>query len=330
MRRREFIALVGGAAAATTGWPPASPAQQLGMPVIGYLSAGSAEGFATRLAAFRQGLNESGYVEGRNVAIEYCWADGHNDRLPGLAADLVRRRVAVIAALGGVPGALAAKAATTTIPIVFEIGPDPVASGLAASLNRPGGNITGVTSLNVQVGPKRLELLRQLAPTATTMAVLVNPTNTNADTVATEAQTVARSLGLQTHILHASTEHDIDKAFASLVQLRAGGLVVSPDPFFISRSEQLGALTVRHAVVAIFHSREFAVAGGLMSYGGSVAESHRQAGIYTGRILNGDTPTNLPIQQVTKVELIINLKTAKALGLTIPSALLARADEIIE
>jgi len=326
MKRREFITLVGGAAAA---WPLAARAQQPAMPVIGYLSPGSAKGYTTRVAAFRQGLQEAGYREGQNVVLEYRWAEGQRDRLPALAGDLVRRQVSVIVASG--PAApLAAKAATSTIPIVFETGTDPVASGLVASLNRPGGNITGVTSLNVEVGPKRLELLHELAPTANVIALLVNPTSPTAETVSRDAQAAARNLGLQLHVLHASSEREFDIVFASLVRLRAGGLVVSPDPFFISRSEQLATLTVRHAVVTIFHSREFAAAGGLMSYGGSVAESHRQAGIYTGRILKGDKPADLPIQQVTKIELFINLKTAKALGLEVPASVLARADEVIE
>jgi len=247
-----------------------------------------------------------------------------------MAADLVRRQVTVIATPGGVAAALAAKSATATIPIVFETGVDPVASGLVASLRRPQGNITGVTSLNVEVGPKRPELLHELVPMAMVVAVLVNPTNPNVETVTRDVHGAARTLGLELHVLHASSERDFDPAFATLVQLRAGGLVVGPDPFFITRSEQLAALTVRHAVPAIFHSREFAVAGGLMSYGGSVAESHRQAGIYTGRVLKGDKPTDLPVVQVTKVELVINLKTAKALGLTVPHSLLGRADEVIE
>ena len=326
MRRRKFISLIGGAAA----WPLAARAQQPAMPVIGYLSTGSAKGFATRLTAFRQGLQETGYREGQNVAIEYRWAEGQNDRLPAMAADLVRRQVTVIATPGGVAAALAAKSATATIPIVFETGVHPVASELVASLRRPQGNITGVTSLNVEVGPKRPELLHELVPMAMVVAVLVNPTNPNVETVTRDVHGAARTLGLELHVLHASSERDFDPAFATLVQLRAGGLVVGPDPFFITRSEQLAALTVRHAVPSIFHSREFAVAGRLMSYGGSVAELHRQAGIYTGRVLKGDKPTDLPVVQVTKVELVINLKTAKALGLTVPHSLLGRADEVIE
>ncbi len=326
MRRREFITLVGYAAVA---WPLGAQAQPA-MPVIGYLSSGSAKGFATRLVAFRQGLQETGYREGQSVAIEYRWAEGQNDRLPVLAADLVRRSVSVIAAIGGPTPALAAKSATARIPIVFEMGADPVASGLVASLSRPDGNITGATSLNEEVGPKRLEILRELVPTAKVVALLVNPTNPNAETVTRNLQVAARTLGLELHVLHASSERDFDIVFATLVQLRAGGLVVSNDPFFVSRSEQLVDLTLRHAFASIFKSREFAAAGGLMSYGGSVAEAHRQAGIYAGRIIKGEKPADLPVQQVTKTELVINLKTAKALRLEVPPTLLARTDEVIE
>jgi len=326
MRRREFITLLGGAAA----WPLPLSAQQPAMPVVGFLNSASARGYAYAAAAFRQGLNEAGYVEGRNVAIEYRWAEDQYDRLPALAADLVRRSVSVIAAIGGPTPALAAKSATARIPIVFEMGADPVASGLVASLSRPDGNITGATSLNEEVGPKRLEILRELVPTAKVVALLVNPTNPNAETVTRNLQVAARTLGLELHVLHASSERDFDIVFATLVQLRAGGLVVSNDPFFVSRSEQLVDLTLRHAFASIFQSREFASAGGLMSYGGSVAESHRKAGIYTGRILKGEKPADLPVQQASKVELIINLKTAKALGLTVPLSLLGRADEVIE
>jgi putative tryptophan/tyrosine transport system substrate-binding protein len=326
MRRREVIVGLGAVA-----WPLNVKAQQpAATPVIGYLSPGSAKGFATRLAAFRQGLQEAGYREGENIAIEYRWAEGRNDRLPALASDLVGRRVTVIATAAGVAATLAAKAATTTIPIIFETGADPVAAGFVASLSRPEGNITGVTSLNFEVAPKRLELLRELVPLARVVALLVNPTNPNAETVPAELQAPAHALGLELRVVHASNERELDLVFPTLVQLNAGGLVVSPDPFFISRSQQLAALTVGHAVVAIFHSREFVAAGGVMSYGGSVAETHRIAGLYTGRILKGERPVDLPVQQSTKVEMIINLTTAKALSLALPQSLIGRADEVIE
>jgi len=328
MRRREFITLIGGAAVA---WPLAVRAQQPAMPVVGFLSNASPDLYANRLRPFRQGLKEAGYVEGQNVAIEYRWAEGQNNRLPTLAAELVHRQVTVIVAGGGTPTAVAAKAATATIPIVFAVSSDPVKIGLVASLNRPGGNLTGVTSLNLEVGPKRLELLRELIPTATIIAVLVNPTNPNlAEPFTRVMKAAASTLGLQLHVLQASTDRDFDKVFAALVQLRAGALVINNDAFFLSRIEQLAALTVRHAVPTISAYREFTAAGGLMSYGGSLTDAYRLTGVYAGRILKGDRPADLPIQQATKVELYINQKTAKALGLTVPQALLSRADDVIE
>jgi ABC-type uncharacterized transport system substrate-binding protein len=328
MSRREFIVLLGGAAAA---WPLGARAQQAAMPLIGFLSNASPDGYTIRLRAFRQGLKEAGYVEGRNVEIEYRWAEGHNSRLPALAAELVRRQVAVMVAAGGTPAAVVAKAATSTIPIVFGVAVDPVEAGLVASLNRPGGNLTGVTNLNVEVGPKRLELVHELLPTATIIAVLVNPTSPSiAELFSRVMQQAARTLGLQLHILHASTDRDFDTVFASVVQLRAGALVISPDVFFNTRSDQLAALSLRHAVPAIYQYRPFAAAGGLMSYGSDETEYYRLVGIYAGRILKGEKPADLPVVQSTKVELIINLKTAEALGLTIPLPLIGRADEIIE
>jgi putative tryptophan/tyrosine transport system substrate-binding protein len=328
MRRREFITLLGGAAAT---WPLTARAQQPGkLPVIGYLGPESPAVFASRVRAFRQGLGETGYAEDRNVAIEFRWAEGQHNRLPALAADLVARQAAVIVAPGGAPGGLAAKSATTTIPIVFEMGADPVAIGLVDNLNRPGGNLTGVSSLNVQVTPKRLEILHEVVPAAAEIAVLVNPTSPTTDSQLRNLQAAARALGLQLHVLHASTERDFDAVFVTLLQLRAGGLVVASDGFFATHSEQLAALTVRHAVPAIHQSRDFAMAGGLMSYAGSFLESHRQAGVYTGRILKGDKPADLAVQRVTKVELFINLKAAKNLGVTFPLSLLGRADQLIE
>jgi putative ABC transport system substrate-binding protein len=263
------------------------------------------------------------------VAIEFRWAESQYDRLPAMATDLIRRRVTVISA-GSLPSALAAKAATSTIPIVFSIGVDPIAFGLVSSLNRPGGNITGITNLNLELGPKQLEVLRELLPDATVMAALVNPTNPNAETHSNDLQAAARTLGLQLHVLHASTEGDLDSVFASLSQIRASALVIGSDAFFVSRSAQLGALTARHRVPAIYQFREFAAGGGLLSYGSSIMDSYRQVGIYTGRILKGEQPAELPVQQSTKVELIINMKTAKALGVRLPLTLLGRADEVIE
>jgi putative tryptophan/tyrosine transport system substrate-binding protein len=324
VKRREFISLLGRTAVA---WPVVARAQQA-MPVIGFLNGGSLDGYAPMIGAFRQGLKETGYVEGQNVAIEYRWASGQYDRVPAMAAELVRRQVAVIVA--NTPGVQAVKAATATIPIVFTTPSDPVQIGLVTNLSRPGGNLTGVTQLHVEVMPKRLEVAHELVPTATMIAVLVNPTNSSTETQSKDLQAAARTLGVQLHILHASTERDFDGAFATFAQLRAGALVIGTDAFFFSRSAQLGALTVRHAVPTIYQDRAFVAAGGLMSYGGSTTESYRQAGVYTGRILKGEKPADLPVMQSTKVELIISLKTAKVLSLTVPQTLLARADEVIE
>jgi putative ABC transport system substrate-binding protein len=326
MRRRKFITLLGGAA---TAWPLAGRAQQQAMPVVGFLGTRSQGDDPHLLAAFRQGLSEAGYVEGQNVAIEYRFAENQYERLPALAADLVQRPVAVIAANGR--AAQAAKAATATIPIVFTAGFDPVEVGLVASLNRPGGNITGVSILDVDLGPKRLQLLHELLPTAAVIAALVNPSDpARAETTSKELQAAANGLGLQLQILHASTDDDLDSVFAHLAELRAGGLVIGGEPFFNSRSEQLGALSIRHAMPTIYQLRAFAAAGGLVSYGTNLTDSYRLVGIYTGRILKGEKPADLPVQQSTKVELIVNLKTAKALGITFPLTLLGRADEVIE
>jgi putative ABC transport system substrate-binding protein len=326
MKRREFIILLGGAAS----WPLSVRAQQPTLPVVGFLNATSFDGYRPMVNAFRQGLQESGYVEGRNVAIEYRWAEGRIDRLPALAAELVDRRVSVIAATT-LPAAFAAKAATTTIPIVFETGGDPVQLGLVASLNRPGGNVTGVTQLNQEVAPKRLELLHELVPAARVVAFLVNPADpASAEPVLRASQAAAHTLGLDLHVLNASTERDFDGVFANVIRLRAGGLVIGSDAFFTARREQLAALALHHAVPAVYQSREFAAAGGLMSYGGSLTDSYRLAGVYVARILKGEKPGELPVQQGTKVELFLNLKTAKALGITVPLPLSGRADEVIE
>jgi putative tryptophan/tyrosine transport system substrate-binding protein len=326
LKRREFIALLGGAA---TAWPFAARVQQPAMPVIGFLHGASPDPYARFLPAFHQGLKETGYTEGGNVAVEYRWAEERYDRLPALAADLVDRHVTVIVAAGSTPAALAAKAATTTIPIVFLVGVDPVAIGLVASLARPGGNLTGVANLTAEIGPKRLEMLHAVVPTATIIALLVNP-KSPALSEPHSVQVAARTLGLRLHVLNASTEQEIDAAFATLIQLRAGGLVIGPDVLFTSRAEQLAALALRHRVPAIFQYPEFTAAGGLMSYGTDLREALRLGGLYTGRILKGEKPADLPVQQATKVELIINLKTANALGLTMPTALLVRANEVIE
>ena len=326
MKRREFI--VGSMAAA---WPVVARAQQGAMPVIGLLISFSIDqNSQLLLAAFRDGLKETGYEEGRNAAIEYISAEGHYDRLPALAADLVRRRVTVIAAVGGSPAAAAAKLATTSIPIVFQVGVDPVRDGLVSSMNRPGGNMTGVSNLAVQIGPKRLQLLHELLPATTVVAVLINPARSGGEAESSELQAVARTLGIQLHIQHASTDHDLDTVFASLAERRVGGILISGDPFFNSRNQKIAALALRHSVPAVYQFREFATAGGLISYGSSQTDMYRLAGAYTGRILKGEKPADLPIQQSTKAELIINLKTAKTLGISVPTALLVRADEVLE
>jgi putative ABC transport system substrate-binding protein len=326
MRRREFITFLGGAAT----WPLAASAQQRAMPVVGFLSGASPTEFAHYVAAFRRGLGEAGFDEGRNVTIEYRWAEGQYGRLPALAAELVGRQVNALVATGGLAASLAAKAATTTIPIVFTLGSDPVKFGLVASLNRPGGNITGASFLVNQLVAKQLDLLNQLAPTAVKIAFLVNPDNPNVLADTNEVQAAARRLGLQVFVINARAEGDFEQAFTALVQGSATALIVSSDPFLLVRRAQLVALVARHPVPAIFGYREVTAAGGLMSYGASLADTYRQVGTYTGRILSGAKPADLPVVQPTKFELVINLKTAKALGIEIPPMLLAVADEVIE
>jgi putative ABC transport system substrate-binding protein len=325
MNRRDLMTLIGSAAA----WPVAARGQQTTMPVIGHLSARTSKSDESTLASFREGLGAAGYVENKNVMIEYRFADGQYDQMPALATDLVRRNVAVIAAITGV-SAQAAKAATTKVPIVFSIAGNPVEEGLVKSLNRPGGNITGVSNLGVEAGAKRWELLRQMVPAAKTAALLVNPTSSGTEGELKDAKATTAALGLELHVLQASSERDIYAVFDDLARLRVDALVIGTDPFFTSRSEQLATLALRHAVPAIFRVRAFAAAGGLMSYGGSLTEAYRLIGTYAGRILKGEKPGDLPAQQVTKLELIINLKTAKTLGLTVPPSLLAIADEVIE
>ena len=327
MKRREFITLVGGAAAT---WPLTVRAQQQPMPVVGFLNAASPGPLRQQVAAFREGLKESDYVEGRNVAVEYRWAEGQYDRLPALVADLVRRQVRVIVAGGGTPVMLAAKAATTTIPIVFTTGGDPVGSGLVISLNRPGGNMTGVYMFTSGLEAKRLGLLHEMVPKATTIAVLVNPNYADAENQLRDVQEAAAHLGVQLVVVRANVESDFDAAFSTLVRQRAGALLVCSSPFFNGRREQLVVLAARHAVPAIFEWRDFAAAGGLMSYGTSLADAYRQVGVYAGQILRGAKPVDLPVVQSTKFELVINLSTAKALGLEVPPTLAARADELIE
>jgi putative ABC transport system substrate-binding protein len=324
MRRREFIRLLG----AATAWPLVARAQQA-MPVIGFLNGASPDGYAPMVVAFRQGLKEAGYVEGQNVAIEYRWANGQYDQLPALARDLVGRQVSVIAATS-TPANLMAKAATGTIPIVFTTGSDPVQLGLVASLNRPGGNVTGVTQLTGEVAPKRVELAHELVPTATVIGLLVNPGSPSAEALTKASREAATTLGVQLEVLRASSEAEIDDAFITFQQMRIGALVIGTDAFFSGHAELLAALAIRHRLPAIYEYHPFVAAGGLISYGGSVMDSYRLAGVYTGRILRGDKPAELPVLRSTKVELILNLKTAKALGITVPLSLLGRADEVIE
>ena len=320
------MAGLGGAAA----WPLVVRAQQSGMPVVGFLNTASEKPFANLVRAFREGLGEAGYAEGRNVSIEYRWADGHDARLPDLVADLVRRQVSVIAATGGSPAAVAAKAATGTIPIVFQTGVDPVEIGLVRSLSRPGGNITGSTMIADQLGPKRLEILREVIPRAKLIGAIFNPASPSASRFRREVEETADALGLLVHVVHVSSESAFEAAFAELERLHVGALVIVANPLFNGRSERLAELTLRHKIPSIYQFREFAAAGGLLSYGGSITDAYRQVGVYAGRILNGDKPADLPVQQSTKVEFFINLNTAKLLGLTIPLPLLGRADEVIE
>jgi ABC-type uncharacterized transport system substrate-binding protein len=328
VKRREFIALLGSTAAA---WPLAARAQQAAnLPTVGFIGSDTPDTYADRLRAFRLGLKSTGFIESQNVAVEYRWAEGRNDKLPALTADLIRRQVAVIVA-PTTPSVLAAKEATKTIPIIFFVAGDPVDLGLVANLNRPDGNLTGATTLTLEVGQKWLQLLHEMVPNAASLALLINPTSPNlADAQSKDLQTAARSRGLQLQVLQASTDRDFDSAFGSVAQLRASGLIISSDSFFFSRSDQLAKLAVRYAVPTIFGFREFVAAGGLMSYGGSLQESFRWVGVYTGRILKGEKPADLPVQRSTKVELFINLKTAQALGLEVPPTLLTRADDVIE
>jgi putative ABC transport system substrate-binding protein len=326
LRRREFITLLGSAAVA---WPLAARAQQPAMPVIGFLNGASPDGYAPYMAAFRQGLREAGFVEGQNATIEYRWAEGHYDRLPALAADLIQRKVTVIAATSS-PAARAAKAATVTVPIVFTTGDDPIKLGLVASLNRPGGNVTGVSNLLVELGSKQLGLLRELAPSTTAIAVLTNPNFPGTERQLRDVEAAARVLGLQLMALRASSEREMETAFATMARQGGVALLAGVDPFFLERRDHIVALAARHAIPAIYPVREFAVAGGLMSYGSDFADSYRQAGIYTGRIVRGEKPADLPVQRSTKFEFVINFKTAKALGLAVPNSMQLLADEVIE
>ena len=328
MRRREFIALVGGAAA---GWPLAARAQRTALPVIGFLGSSLPDEYTIRLRAFRQGLKDEGCIEGQNIIVEYRWAEDQNSRLPPLAAELVRRQVKVIVAGGGSPSALAAKAATTTVPIVFATAVDPVAIGLVKSLDRPGGNLTGVTNMNVEMGPKRLELLRELLPKATTIAVLVNPSSRAlAERFMQTLPPAARAFGIQLHVLNASTKKELDAVFAALAQHQAHALLICPDVFFNAQIQQFAALGIRHGVPVVYQYHPFVQAGGLLSYGSDETEYYRLVGIQAGKILKGEKPGDIPIEQPTKFELVINLKTAKQIGLTIPPNVLARADRVIK
>jgi putative tryptophan/tyrosine transport system substrate-binding protein len=327
MRRREFIAILGGAAAV---WPIAARAQQPAMPVVGFLASASAESYADRLRGFRQGLSETGFVEGRNVAIEFRFAEFQNDRLPTLAADLVRRQVAVIAGVNSTEGVRVAKAATTTIPIVFSIGGDPVKNGLVASLNRPGGNVTGVSYLTNEMGPKRLGLLRDLLPNAGLIAAVVNPTNPNAESDTKDLLAAAQSVGMTIDVLHASSERDIDAFFTKLVQRRASAFLTASDPLFLGRRQQFAVLAAFNKIPAMYSARDYTEAGGLMSYAPNLNDTYRQIGVYTGRILKGEKPADLPVMLPTRFEFVINLKSAKALGLDVPAKLLALTDEVIE
>jgi ABC-type uncharacterized transport system substrate-binding protein len=327
VRRREFIRLLGGASIA---WPLAARAQQPVMPVIGFLNPSSADGWESRLRAFRQGLKDEGFVEGENVAVEYRWAENQFDRLPALAVELVHRKVAVIVTTGSPAAALAAKAATTTIPIVFAVPEDPVRSGLVASLARPGGNATGINFLSIELVAKRLEILREMVPATTRIAVLINPADAAAETMLKDVEAATRAMGLQIQVLKANTSHEIDAAFATFVRERPDALLVSGGPFLLSRRVQLALLAARYAVPASYGAREYVEIGGLMSYAANIADAYRQVGVYAGRILKGAKPADLPVMQSTKFELVINAQAARVLGLTVPSTLLARADEVIE
>jgi putative tryptophan/tyrosine transport system substrate-binding protein len=326
MKRRDFITLLGGAAA----WPLAARAQQPVMPVVGFINPSSADGWESRLRAFRQGLKETGFIEGENVAVEYRWAENQFDRLPALAAELVRRQVTVIVTTGSPAAALAAKAATTTIPLVFGVPEDPVRSGLVASLARPGGNATGINFFSIELVAKRLEVLREMVPATTRVAVLVNPADAASETMLKDVEAATRAMGLQIQVLRANTNREIDSAFAAFGRERPDALLVSGGPFLLSRRVQLALLAARHAVPASYGAREYVEIGGLMSYGANVADAYRQVGVYAGRILKGAKPADLPVMQSTKFELVINAQAARVLGLEVPATLLARADEVIE